>query len=138
MDIYEQIAKEHQEIDAMLQELSKGYDRQLVKSLRTSLTAHMNAEEGSLYSALEVQGREMAESAGKEHKEIRTLAGSLIKGDVEEFPSKVSKLAEALNAHFKAEEGTLNKARELFDQEKVDVLSYQFAQINRRMRESVL
>ena len=138
MDIFEHIRTEHQEINDMLRDLAKGYDKQLIKKLRTSLTAHMNAEEGSLYSALEAQERELADGARADHKEVRSIAGSLIKGGPEELPPKVSKLAETLAAHFQAEEDILNKARQMFDQEKVDVLSYQFAQINRRMRESVL
>jgi hemerythrin superfamily protein len=138
MDIFEQIRNEHKEVQELLLELSKGYDKQLVKRLRGTLAAHMNAEEGSLYSALEEQESGSTEGALAGHKEIRRLAGLLIKGGPDEFPPKAADLAEALNAHFQAEEEVLGKARQTLDQEKIDVLTYQFAQINRRMRESVL
>lgn len=138
MDVFEHIRKEHQEIRDMLRELAGGRDKQLAKKLKLSITAHLNAEEGSIYASLEAREREMAEKARAGHKEIRSLAGALMRIEAEDFPARLSKLAESLHAHFEAEEAVLNKARELFDQEKVDVLSYQFAEIGRRMKESVL
>lgn len=139
MDIFDQIKKEHREVEVMLQELSRGHDKQLIKKLKISITAHLNAEEGTLYPAMEGQDHEMVESAQERHKEIRKFLGLLGKGEMGEFPLKVSKLSEVINDHFRAEEqNVLTRAQEMLDQEKVEVLSFQFNQINRRMRESVL
>jgi hemerythrin superfamily protein len=56
MDIFEHIKKEHREVDRMLKDLTEGYDEAVFKKLKTFLTAHMRAEEASIYPAMKDVG----------------------------------------------------------------------------------
>lgn len=138
MDIFEQIRKEHQEVEGMLQELSKGYDRQLIKSLRIYYGTHMSTEEATLYPAMGEQESDVLLLVKEEHNRIRGLLVNLGTGEAE-FPSKLAVLAEVMREHLEREEqALLPKAQQILDQGTVESLSYQFSEINRRKRESVL
>jgi hemerythrin superfamily protein len=138
MDVIERIRKEHQDIDGMLQELSRDYDKQLLKKLKLSLTAHMSAEDGSLYAAMGPE-HEMSKRAEGEHREIRSALGKFMTGDPSELPSKVSRLAEAVRTHVQYEEqDMLPQAQRMFDQEKIGELTYLFDQTERRILERAL
>lgn len=138
MDIFEQITEEHREVDGILQQLSEGYDRQLIKRLRIYFVTHMGTEEATIYAAVKDRELDLVTLA-EEHKRIKGLLVNLGAVGPDEFPSKLAALAEAIREHVsKEEQDVLAKTRQALDQEKVDSLSYQFNEINRRKRESVL
>lgn len=139
MDITARIRKEHQDVDGMLQELSREYDKQLFKKLKLTLTAHMSAEEGTLYLAMAGREQDLVKRAEGEHQEIRKVLGRFLKGEASELSLLVSTLAEAVREHIKHEEqDVLPRAQEALEQEKVDELSYQFEQIEKRIIERSL
>lgn len=138
MDVIERIQKEHQEFEGMLQELSREYDKQLLKRLKLALTAHMSAEEGSLYPAIGSE-HEIARRSEGEHKEIRAALGKFLSGDASELPAKVSRLAEAVRSHVRSEEEELLPvAQRTLDKEKMSELTYLFNETERRILERAL
>jgi hemerythrin superfamily protein len=135
MDIFEHIKKEHRETEGMLQKLSGGYDEGLVSKLKLALTAHMKAEEASLYPAMQDKEREMVEHAQEEHEEIRSLLGGLDQGG-SDFTSKLSELTKVINDHVQEEEQEMiPKAQEMFDRSKINDLSSTFDEVDERIME---
>lgn len=133
--IFDQMTKEHRDIEAILLELSKGYDKLKFKELRLALTAHMSAEEASLYPHISEREQGPVKQAEEAHKQIRSLLSKFGLGEPVDFFPKVSALTEAVKDHFRKEEELLPKARQAFDQQKVDELTYLFHETERRIVE---
>ncbi|GEM_PF-1180484 len=133
--IFDQMVNEHRDIEAMLLELSKGYDKRKFKELRLALTAHMSAEEASFYPAMSDLDSGAADKADEAHKHVRSLLSKFGLVEPADFQSKLSALTEAVKEHFRTEEELLPKARQTFDQQKVGELSYLFHETERRIVE---
>ncbi len=134
MDIFEHIMKEHREVEGMLQKLAKGQDAGVFNKLRLSLNAHMEAEEASLYPAMEDVDSEIVEHANEEHAEIREILKVLNGKQGSDFTSMISKLTEVINDHVRDEEEDMfPQAKESFDPETVMELSGKFDEVDERM-----
>ncbi|MBI0583966.1 MAG: hemerythrin domain-containing protein [Methanomassiliicoccus sp.] len=133
--IFDQMTKEHLDIEAILLELSKGYDKLKFKELRLALTAHMSAEEASLYPAISEREQVAVKQAEEAHKLIRSLLSKFGLVEPADFSSKLDALTEAVSEHFRAEEAMMPRAREALDQQKVGELTYLFHETERRIVE---
>lgn len=134
MDIFEHIKKEHREVEGLLQRLTKGYDAGIFDELQLSLSAHMEAEEASLFPAMEEVDSEIVEHANEEHAEIREILKGLDGKRGSDFTSMVSKLTEVINDHVMDEEDDMfPKAKESFDQETVKELSDKFDEVDEKI-----
>lgn len=136
MDIFEHIMKEHREVEGMLEKLSRGYDEALFNKLRLSLTAHMRAEEESLYPAMNDQEREMVQHAIEEHrgvdKMLTEIGRSSKEGDA--FTDSIDELTSMINDHvMEEEEQMIPKAKQMFDRSKINDLSAKFDEADERI-----
>lgn len=133
--IFDQMTTEHQDIEAKLLELTKGYNKQGFKGLRLALTAHMSAEEASLYPAMSSLDGDAIKQAEEAHKNIRSLLSKFGLVEPVDFTSKLAALTEAVKDHFEMEEKLVTKAKETLDQQKVAELTYLFHETERRIVE---
>jgi hemerythrin superfamily protein len=136
MDIFEHIMKEHREVEIMLEKLSEGYDEATFDKLKLSLTAHMRAEEESLYPAMRDQEPGMVEHAIEEHRGLdrilSAIGGSSKEGDA--FTDQIDELTSMINDHvMEEEEQMIPKARSLFDQSRIQDLSGKFDEVGERI-----
>lgn len=136
MDIFEHIMKEHREVEGMLQRLSEGYDEEVFNKLRTSLKAHMEAEEASLYPAMNDQEGEMVQHAIEEHrgidKMLMEIGRSNKKGDA--FTDNIEELTSIINDHLMdEEEQMIPRAKEMFDQGQIEEMSSKFDEVDQQI-----
>src|SRR5512133_1095522 len=122
MDIFEHIMKEHREVEQMLQQLSGGSSgkQETFNKLKLALTAHIKAEEGSLYPAMQDTDGPFIDQAIKEHEQVMKLIGSIDQKGVSDnsFSDNISSLIGMIQDHVAKEEGQMiPKARDLFDQD---------------------
>ncbi len=138
MDIFEHIKKEHEEVDEMLQNLIDGKSgaEETFGKLRTSLEAHMQAEEASLYPAMSDAEKEMIDHATEEHNESRKVVKKIDSGAKEgdAFMENVNNLAQMIRDHVEEEETkVLPRGQEMFDRSQVDELSKKFDEVDNRI-----
>lgn len=136
MDIFEHIMKEHREVEGMLERLSEGYDEEVFNKLRLSLKAHMEAEEASLYPAMNDQEREMVQHAIEEHrgidKMLMEIGRSSKEGDA--FIDSIENLTSVINDHvLEEEEQMIPRAKQMFDRARIDQLSAKFDEVDERI-----
>jgi len=134
MNIFEHIKKEHREVEQMLRKLSGGFDRPIFDKLNLSLQAHMQAEEGSLYPAMEDGASEMVHHAQEEHDQVRQMLQRLEGGSGAEASRLISELTQAIQDHVQEEENEMfPKAQGMFDQGTIKELSDKFEEIDERI-----
>jgi len=136
MDIFEHIMKEHREVEGMLQRLSEGYDEGAFNKLRRSLKAHMEAEEASLYPAMNDQEGEMVQHAIEEHqgvdKVLMELGRSNKEGDA--FTDNIEELTSIINDHvMDEEEQMIPRAKEILDQGQIEEMSSKFDEVDQQI-----
>ncbi|HOB38712.1 MAG TPA: hemerythrin domain-containing protein [Methanomassiliicoccaceae archaeon] len=136
MNIFEHIEKEHREVEGLLEQLSSSYDRSTYDRLNQSLQAHMKAEEESLYPAMEGQESEMIQQARREHDEVRQLLQRLKQEGGAQ--SVLSQLTQAIEGHVQKEEGEMfSRARDMFDQGRIEQLSQRFEEVDQRVIQQI-
>jgi len=138
MDIFEHIKKEHQEVDQMLQKLSKGESgaTETFNKLKTAVTAHIQAEEESLYPAMRESDSRMVEEAIREHKQASDVVDKIDRGakSGDTFMQDIDNLTNLIQTHVEKEESQmLPRAREMFDQDRVKELSQKFDEVDDRI-----
>lgn len=133
-NIFEHIKKEHREVEQMLQKLSGGFDRPTFDKLNLSLQAHMKAEEGSLYPAMEGEAGDMVKHAQEEHDEVRQMLKRLEGGSGADASKIISEMTQAIQDHVQEEENEMfPKAQGMFDQGTIRELSEKFEEIDERI-----
>ncbi len=132
LNIFEHIAREHREMEAMLQKLSDGFDRSTFDKLDISLQAHMMAEERTLYLAIKSGAEDMVERAQEDHDIMRELLEDLESGV--EYSETISELVEIIRDHVRDEEEDMfPTAREMLDPGRIEELSQRFNEIDERI-----
>jgi hemerythrin superfamily protein len=140
MDIFEHIIMEHREIEGMMNALLEGYDEAVFKKLKTSLAAHMRAEEASLYPAMKGEAAERVDRAIEEHREVNGALQELgrVGGNSDAFTSKIAELKGMINDHVEEEENEIiPQARNMFDRETVYELSAKFNEVENMISQKV-
>ncbi len=133
-EITKHIMDEHREVEGMLEKLSKGYDEATFSKLRLSLKAHMDAEEASLYPAMEDENGQMIKDAIKEHNEVRDLLQKMSDSGRYGVESNVDTLTEMISKHVSKEESDmLPKAKEMFSKDEIEKLSEKFESVDERV-----
>lgn len=128
--IYSVLKEDHQELKAMLRELSTGKEDRL-QDMVTELKLHSQAEEKTFYKPLEKQPAtaELVSEGYKEHKEADKLAKTLVKqkGNKEKFVETAKELRQAIEHHVKEEEGELfEKAKTVLEPQQARSIAEQF------------
>lgn len=136
-DIFERIKEEHRETDDMMHRLAQNYDPRLLERLSIGLTAHMEAEEQTLYPAMRDQERQLIDQAMEEHRQIKMALDQLDRNKGSQaFQGDLSKLILLVREHVSKEESeVLPSARDLFDENEVNDMSKRFKDLDNRIRE---
>ncbi|NLI73591.1 MAG: hypothetical protein GX369_02295 [Euryarchaeota archaeon] len=135
-NIFEHIEREHRQIVGLLEQLSSSYDRSTFDRLNTTLQAHTQAEEESLYPAMRSQESEMIERAEKEHAHVRELLKELKASGGDS--SILTRLTQTIDEHVREEEGEMFAvARGLFDQSKIEQMSEKFEEVDHRITQQI-
>src|SRR5512138_3534757 len=134
MDIFEHIKKDHKDADAVMQEMAQNFDVQLFEKLSLMLTAHMEAEERTLYSAMRSQEAKMIKQSTDEHRQIKEALDQLDRDrGKEDLQNTLSRLALLVKDHVDKEESeVLPTAKDLFDDDEVSELSKRFDEIDQK------
>ena len=135
MDIFEHIMKEHREVEGMLQQLSGGGSgkQETFNKMKLALTAHIKAEEGSIYPAMHDSDGAFIDQATEEHAQVMKLLNSMDSKGVgdDSFADNIASLTSMIQSHvMKEEEQMIPKARDMYDQDQVKKLSQKFDQID--------
>jgi hemerythrin superfamily protein len=133
-DLFQHIVEEHLELAAMLDKLSNRYSEPGFQKLMVALKAHMDAEEASLYPAMEGREHEMVRHAIEDHEEARKLLRSMSRGRKEHFKASLSELTALIVAHMiEEEEAMLPRAKEMFDQDEIEVISNKYDEVDHKV-----
>lgn len=126
--------REHREVEGTLQRLAEEYDEAVFRALKLALTAHMRAEEASLFQAMSDDEPAMVEHAAEEHHGLdRMLAriGSSSE-DSEALADRIDDLASVIYDHFlEEEEQMIPRARVVIERSRVRELSDRFDEVER-------
>ncbi len=126
--------REHREVEGMLQRLAEGYEEAVFRALKLALTAHMRAEEASLFQAMSDDEPAMVEHAAEEHHGLdRMLAriGSSSE-DSDALADRIDELASVIYDHFlEEEEQMIPRARAVIERSRVRELSDRFDEVER-------
>jgi hemerythrin superfamily protein len=133
--------KEHREVEGMLQKLAQGYDEETFGKLKLSLTAHMRAEEESLYPAMNDQEREIVDHATEEHRGVDKVLSAIERSGKEgdAFTDQIENLTSMIDDHvMEEEEQMIPKARQMFDQAEIGKLSSKFDEVDERITQKAI
>lgn len=134
MDIFEQLKKEHQEVNDILEQIKNSANpdpderKDLLLKLKLALLPHTKAEQKTLYNRLkeEEEMKDQIKEAEEEHKDVETMLVELEKMDPgsEEWMKQVGTLEENIKHHVTQEETEMfDKAKELLaDPEPKEIL----------------
>jgi hemerythrin superfamily protein len=138
MDIFEHIVKEHREVDGMLLQLTSGVSGKqgIFDKLKLALTAHVQAEENSIYPAMSEAEHDFIAQATEEHRKITDTLDTIDRAGVDDasFSEKIATLAEMIQSHVQKEESQMiPKARDMFDKDQLTELSQMFDEVDERV-----
>ena len=109
MNITEQLAEDHREVESLIAQLEGGGDKETFKKLKNSLLMHSQIEEEIFYPALEdfEETEELIDEAYQEHSDVEQLLDDMSAADPssEEFQDLLFQLKESINHHVEEEEG---------------------------------
>lgn len=143
MDLWQLIANDHANIADLCGEIPQAFPdggvrsrERLFSELETELRRHLEAEEESLYDALEDHDRaeHLAAELEHEHEEIKRRLAELArvrdKGS-QDWTQRFRDLAALIEGHFHREEHELLPlAREILDEEEVRELRHEYVEEN--------
>jgi hemerythrin-like domain-containing protein len=141
MDLWQLITNDHANITDLGRAILRGLDNGVVRSrdrlfdqLDGALRRHMEAEEGSLYDALEdrERTRRLIDELGDEHEEIErqlTRLASLRNKNSEDWTNQFEDFRYLVDRHFHREEHELLPvAREILSPDDLQDLRHEFAE----------
>lgn len=109
MNITEQLAEDHREVESLIAQLEGGGDKETFNKLKNSLLMHSQIEEEIFYPALEdfEETEELIDEAYQEHSDVEQLLDDMSAADPssEEFQDLLFQLKESINHHVEEEEG---------------------------------
>lgn len=137
-DIFERIEDEHQEFKEMLSKLESGQsgNEDTFSQFRTELSAHIQAEEQTLYESLKMdkKGKEMALVGTEEHRMGTQVLHKLEKATGEDWNVQLTLLKHLLEKHIEVEEAeVIPMAQKMLEQSKVDMISKDFKAIEEKL-----
>jgi hemerythrin-like domain-containing protein len=146
MEIYKLLKQDHDEVKELLEQLEQTTERaakkrtQLFEKVKTMLTAHAEAEEQALYSALREssESRDVALEAHVEHDVARFFLEELASTPVNDeiWSAKLTVFKELLEHHIEEEEGEMFKeARKLFDKQQAEEMGAEFEELKGQILE---
>jgi hemerythrin superfamily protein len=121
--------------------LAQGYDEETFGKLKLSLTAHMRAEEESLYPAMNDQEREIVDHATEEHRGVDKVLSAIERSGKEgdAFTDQIENLTSMIDDHvMEEEEQMIPKARQMFDQAEIGKLSSKFDEVDERITQKAI
>jgi hemerythrin-like domain-containing protein len=143
MDLWQLIANDHANIADLCGEIPRAFPdggvrsrERLFSELDTELRRHLEAEEESLYDALEDHDRaeHLVAELEHEHEEIERRLGELARvrdKGAQEWTQRFRDLAGLIEGHFHREEHELLPlAREILDEEEVRELRHEYVEEN--------
>lgn len=137
-DIFARIEDEHQEFKEMLSKLEGGHsgNEDTFSQFRTELSAHIQAEEQTLYESLKMdkKGKEMALVGIEEHRMGTQVLHKLEKATGEDWNVQLNLLKHLLEKHIEVEEAeVIPMAQKMLEQSKVDKISKDFKAIEEKL-----
>ncbi len=143
MDLWQLIANDHANIADLCGEIPRAFPdggvrsrERLFSELDTELRRHLEAEEESLYDALEDHDRaeHLVAELEQEHEEIERRLGELARvrdKGTQNWTQRFHDLAALIEGHFHREEHELLPlAREILDEEEVRELRHEYVEEN--------
>lgn len=143
MDLWQLIANDHANIADLCGEIPRAFPdggvrsrERLFRDLDTELRRHFEAEEESLYDALEDHDRaeHLVDELEREHEEIERRLGELARvrdKGTQDWTQRFRDLAALIEGHFHREEHELLPlAREILDEEEARELRYEYVEEN--------
>ena len=137
-NIFEKIEEEHEEFKDMLSKMegSTNKDAETFEEFKTELTAHIKAEEQTLYESMKTdkKAKEMVLVGVEEHKMGTIVLHKLDKATGEDWNVQLMVLKHLLEKHIEVEEAEMiPMAKKMLNKGKVEEISEQFESIEEKL-----